>query len=47
MVPLHSGKEDWFRSLLALLDPGVASLPIDMSGPAGAADRRRPARHFV
>ncbi|MGA2452736.1 MAG: helicase-related protein [Solirubrobacteraceae bacterium] len=43
----HSGKEDAFRSLLALLDPTLADLPEDLSGGARQADRRRLARHLV
>ncbi|HLH71038.1 MAG TPA: helicase-related protein [Candidatus Dormibacteraeota bacterium] len=43
----HSGQEDAFRSLLALLDPNLAELPDDLSGPERAADRRRVAQHFV
>ncbi|MCL4686397.1 DEAD/DEAH box helicase [Myxococcota bacterium] len=43
----HSGKEDAFRSLLALLDPGFAQLPDDLGGKANEAERRRLARHFV
>jgi superfamily II DNA or RNA helicase len=43
----HSGKEDAFRSLLALLDPGLANLPEDMTGPAHEPDRRRLARFMV
>lgn len=43
----HSGKEDAFRSLLALLDPDFATLPSDLSGPANEAARKRLAAHFV
>src|SRR3954464_7165903 len=43
----HSGKDDAFRSLLALLDPSLADLPEDMSGATREADRRRLARHLV
>lgn len=43
----HSGKEDAFRSLLAILDPGLAELPEDLGGPEREADRRRLANHFV
>ncbi|MGH9131069.1 MAG: helicase-related protein, partial [Acidimicrobiales bacterium] len=43
----HSGKEDAFRSLLALLDPSFAELPEDLGGEANARHRRRLARHFV
>jgi superfamily II DNA or RNA helicase len=43
----HSGKENAFRSLLALLDPNLANLPDDLSGPVHEADRRRLARVMV
>jgi superfamily II DNA or RNA helicase len=43
----HSGKEDAFRSLLAILDPTLAELPEDLAGAQHEADRRRLARHFV
>lgn len=43
----HSGKEEAFRSLLALLDPGFAELPDDLSGDKNQAVRRRLARNFV
>ncbi len=43
----HSGKEDPFRSLLALLDPSFSDLPDDLSGPANEPVRRRLAAHFV
>ena len=43
----HSGKDDAFRSLLALLDPSLADLPEDLSGVTREADRRRLARHLV
>lgn len=43
----HSGKDDAFRSLLALLDPSLGDLPEDLSGPGREADRRRLARHLV
>jgi superfamily II DNA or RNA helicase len=43
----HSGKEEAFRSLLALLQPGFADLPDDLTGPERATDRRRLAQHFV
>lgn len=43
----HSGKDDAFRSLLALLDPALADLPEDLSGSAREGDRRRLARHLV
>lgn len=43
----HSGKEQAFRSLLALLDPDFAALPEDLSGKEREADRRRLAAHLV
>jgi superfamily II DNA or RNA helicase len=43
----HSGKEDAFRSLLALLNPDFAALPTDLTGPANEANRRRLAAQFV
>lgn len=43
----HSGKEEAFRSLLSLLDPGLGNLPEDLTGPAHEADRRRLARVMV
>jgi superfamily II DNA or RNA helicase len=43
----HSGKEDAFRSLLAMLDPTFASLPDDLTGPGNEKHRRRLAAHFV
>lgn len=43
----HSGKEEAFRSLLALLDPAFASLPEDLSGRENEPHRRRLAAHFV
>ena len=43
----HSGKDDAFRSLLALLDPSLGNLPEDLSGATREADRRRLARHLV
>jgi superfamily II DNA or RNA helicase len=43
----HSGKDDAFRSLLALLDPSLGDLPEDLSGTAREADSRRLARHLV
>ncbi len=33
----HSGKEEAFRSLLGLLEPGLAELPVDLSGTGNAA----------
>ena len=43
----HSGDEDNFRSLLALLDPELAELPADLSGEANRKHRERLARHLV
>ncbi|SNQ46590.1 DNA/RNA helicase, superfamily II, SNF2 family [Frankia canadensis] len=43
----HSGKTSAFRALLALLDPALADLPEDLSGPARRRDRERIARHLV
>lgn len=43
----HSGNEAAFRSLVALLDPVLADLPEDLSGPAREADRRKLAGHFI
>jgi hypothetical protein len=43
----HSGKEDAFRSLLALLNPDFAALPADLTGPTNEVHRRRLAAQFV
>jgi len=43
----HSGKEDAFRSLLSLLDPGFADLPDELGGEANRHNRQRLAAHFV
>ena len=43
----HSGKEDAFRSLLALLNPDFANLPPDLTGRENEHHRRRLAEHFV
>lgn len=43
----HSGNEDAFRSLLALLSPDLAGLPADLSGKENEAHRRHLAAHFV
>ncbi len=43
----HSGKEDAFRSLLAILEPTFGDLPDDLTGPANEGHRRRLAKHFV
>ncbi len=43
----HSGDEDAFRSLLTLLNPDLADLPLDLSGTHNEAKRRELARYFV
>lgn len=43
----HSGNEDAFRSLLALLNPEFANLPENLSGREHEASRRKLAAHFV
>lgn len=43
----HSGKEDAFLSLLAVLDPSLSHLPVDLSGADNERERRRLARHLV
>jgi superfamily II DNA or RNA helicase len=43
----HSGKDDEFRALLALLDQSFAMLPEDLSGAENENLRRRLAQHFV
>ncbi len=43
----HSGNEETFRSLLSLLDPRFASLPVDLSGEENRKHREGLARHFV
>lgn len=43
----HSGKEENFRSLLALLDPAFADLPVDLSGEENRRHREMLARHLV
>ncbi|MFD1731776.1 DEAD/DEAH box helicase [Deinococcus malanensis] len=43
----HSGKEDAFRSLLKLLNPDFARLPLDLSGAENARARETLARHLV
>jgi superfamily II DNA or RNA helicase len=43
----HSGNEDAFRSLLALLKPEFARLPDDLSGRENEQHRRELAQHFV
>jgi superfamily II DNA or RNA helicase len=43
----HSGKEEAFRSLLALLDPDFSQPPDDLAGPQNEPHRRRLAAHFI
>ena len=43
----HSGNEDAFRSLLAVLDPALADLPRDLGGDANRMHRERLAIHLV
>ena len=43
----HSGNEETFRSLLALLDKRFADLPADLSGEQHRGHREALARHFV
>ncbi len=43
----HSGKEEAFRSLLAMLNPDFANLPDDLSGQENEALRHEIARYFV
>lgn len=43
----HSGDEGAFRSLLALVHPGLAELPSDLSGEANTPLRRRLAQYLV
>jgi superfamily II DNA or RNA helicase len=43
----HSGNEDAFRSLLALVEPSLADLPEDLSGPEHETHRRTLARFLV
>lgn len=43
----HSGKEEAFRSLLAMLNPDFADLPDDLSGAENEHLRRELARYFV
>jgi superfamily II DNA or RNA helicase len=43
----HSGNEEAFRSLLALLDPEFATFPMDLSGVQNERHRRRLAAQFV
>ena len=43
----HSGKEEAFRSLLQLLNPGFADLPEDLGGDHNRRQRERLAAHLV
>lgn len=43
----HSGKEEAFRSLLAMLSPEFADLPDDLTGVENESLRRELARYFV
>lgn len=43
----HSGNEENFRSLLGLLDPEFAGLPLDLGGEVNRPWRERLARHMV
>jgi len=43
----HSGNEEAFRSLLALLNPDFASLPDNLTGKQNEHHRRRLAAHFI
>jgi superfamily II DNA or RNA helicase len=43
----HSGNEEAFRSLLALLDPEFATFPMDLSGAQNERHRKRLAGQFV
>lgn len=43
----HSGKEDAFRSLLRLLNPEFATLPLNLSGAQNERARATLARHLV
>lgn len=43
----HSGKEDNFRALLALLKPEFADLPDNLTAAATEAQRRELARYFI
>jgi len=43
----HSGKEEAFRSLLAMLNPDFADLPDDLTGSENEPLRRELARYFV
>jgi ERCC4-related helicase len=43
----HSGKDDAFRALLALLKPEFADLPDDLRGEANEKHRRELAKYFI
>ena len=43
----HSGKEEAFRSLLAVLEPDFAELPDDLTGEANLKYRKRLAQHLI
>ena len=43
----HSGNEEGFRSLLALLNPDFGNLTLDLSGDQNRKQREQLARHFV
>jgi superfamily II DNA or RNA helicase len=43
----HSGNEQAFRSLLSLLNPSFANLPLDLTGPENEHHRRRLAAQFI
>jgi len=43
----HSGNEDAFRSLLKLLNPDFADLPLDLGGAENEPKRRRLAQYFI
>ncbi len=43
----HSGNEEGFRSLLALLKPEFGNLPLDLSGDQNRRQREELARYFV
>lgn len=43
----HSGKEDAFRSLLAILNPEFTNLPQDLTGKANEQQRRELAKYFI
>lgn len=43
----HSGKEDAFRSLLALINPEFSNLPQDLTGKANEQQRRELAKYFI